>query len=93
VACVRWPDEDSDPILIAMWVEEAFRGTGVADALIADVLGWGRSRGFDVMTLGVTEGNETARKLYIRHGFEPTGRWETLKSFPDLQIEWMSRPL
>jgi GNAT superfamily N-acetyltransferase len=80
-------------MLIAMWVEEGFRGCGVADALVTDVLTWARDNGYAEVELGVTEGNETARKLYLRHGFEPTGRTEFLHSFPDLSIEYLIKQL
>jgi GNAT superfamily N-acetyltransferase len=93
VGCLQWRGPDSVPMLIAMWVEQRFRGSGVADALVADVVDWARDNGFQQLELGVTEGNETALKLYLRHGFESTGRTEYLHSFPDLQIEYMIRDL
>lgn len=93
VACVQWRGPDTVPMIIAMWVEPAFRGTGVADALVTDMLDWARANGFSQVELGVTEGNEAARKLYLRYGFEPTGRTEYLHSFPDLQIEYLIRDL
>jgi ribosomal protein S18 acetylase RimI-like enzyme len=65
----------------------------VADALVQDVLEWAKDRGYQQVELGVTEGNDTARKLYLRHGFEPTGEWEDLISFPGLRIELMMREL
>jgi GNAT superfamily N-acetyltransferase len=93
VGCIQWRGPDTVPMLIAMWVEERFRGAGVADALVADVLEWVRANGYRQVELGVTEGNETARKLYLRHGFEPTGQTEALASFPDLQLEYLIRDL
>jgi GNAT superfamily N-acetyltransferase len=93
IACVQWRGPDTVPMLIAMWVEERFRGSGVADALVQDVLEWAKDRGYQQVELGVTEGNDTARKLYLRHGFEPTGGWEDLVSFPGLRIEVMMREL
>lgn len=93
VGCVQWRGPDTPPMLIAMWVEPGFRGAGVADALVNDVLQWAKESGFDQVELGVTEGNETARKLYLRHGFEPTGRQESLHSFPDLQIEYLIKTI
>jgi GNAT superfamily N-acetyltransferase len=91
IACIQWRGPETVPMLIAMWVEEDFRGSGVADALVADVLEWARAKGFRQVELGVTEGNEAARKLYLRHGFEPTGRSEPLHSFPDLRVEYMMK--
>lgn len=93
IGCVQWRGPDSLPMLIAMWVEERRRGSGVADALVADVLEWARANDYTQVELGVTQGNEAARKLYLRHGFEPTGEFESLHSFPDLRIEQMIRDL
>lgn len=92
IGCVEVP-EFPEPLIIAMWVEERFRGTGVAGALVEDALAWAREQGYRNIRLGVTEGNETARKLYLRHGFTPNGEFEPLHSFPELQIEWMTRDL
>lgn len=92
IACLEVP-EFAEPIIIAMWVEEGLRGRGVADALVADTLDWAREQGYRRIRLGVTEGNETARKLYLRHGFAPTGEREPLHSHPELQIEWMVHDL
>jgi len=93
IAGVQWRGPDTAPMLVAMWVEEPFRGTGVADALVTEVLAWAREKGYAQVELGVTEGNETARKLYLRHGFQPNGEWEDLHSFPGLRIEVMMRDL
>jgi GNAT superfamily N-acetyltransferase len=93
IGVVQWRGPGTIPMLISMWVQEPFRGTGVADALVEDAVKWARDNGFQQIELGVTEGNEAARKLYLRHGFEPTGRYETLESFPGLQIEQMIKDL
>jgi len=92
IACLPVPEFD-EPLIIAMWVEEHLRGRGVADALVADTLDWLRDHGYAKVRLGVTEGNETARKLYLRHGFTGSGQREPLHSHPDLLVEWMLRAL
>jgi GNAT superfamily N-acetyltransferase len=92
IACIEVP-EFPEPLIIAMWVEEGLRRRGVADALIVDTLNWARGRGFTRLRLGVTEGNEGARKLYLRHGFSSLGEFEPLHWKPELQIEWMARDL
>jgi GNAT superfamily N-acetyltransferase len=92
-AGLQWRGPDTIPMLIAMWVEEAFRGSGVADALVEAVIEWARENGYKELELGVTEGNEAARKLYLRHGFEPNGHTEALYSFPELTIEGLVKQL
>jgi len=92
IACVEVP-EFPEPLIIAMWVEPETRGRGLADALVADTLDWARGKGFPRLRLGVTEGNETARKLYLRHGFTSLREFEPLVSHPELQVEWMARDL
>ncbi|NUO55067.1 MAG: GNAT family N-acetyltransferase [Hamadaea sp.] len=92
IACAEVP-EFTEPLILAMWVEEDMRGTGIAGALVTDTLDWARAKGFPRIRLGVTEGNETARKLYLRHGFTSLGEFEPLHSHPDLRIEWMARDL
>lgn len=93
VGVVQWRGPGTIPMLISMWVEERFRGSGVADALVEDAVAWARDNGYSQIELGVTEGNETARELYRRHGFEPTGESEALHSFPDLKTEQMIKQL
>lgn len=93
IGCLNRPAGSPHTHLIAMWVEESFRGRGVADALIDEVVAWARHRGYQRLTLDVTEGNEVARRLYLRHGFTSTGEWEDCDSHPGLKNERMSRPL
>lgn len=56
-------------ILYSMWVEPAFRGRGVGEALIDTVVDWARSEGFASLVLDVTHHNEHAIALYARKGF------------------------
>lgn len=58
--------------IIWMWVDPAFRGQGVGDALVAFALDWCRARGLGCL-LWVADGNERARRFYQRLGFTPTG--------------------
>jgi ribosomal protein S18 acetylase RimI-like enzyme len=57
-----------------MWVAGHARGTGVADALVTEVLDDARSRRLARVTLDVAERNGRARAFYERMGFRPTGR-------------------
>jgi GNAT superfamily N-acetyltransferase len=93
VAVVQWRGPGTIPMVISMWVEERFRGSGVADALVEDAVAWARDNGYSQIELGVTDGNEAARKLYLRHGFEPTGESEPLDWQPELRIEQMIKNL
>jgi GNAT superfamily N-acetyltransferase len=59
--------------LMAMWVHPALRGSGAATALVHAVLDWAEGRGASTVRLDVIDGNDRARRLYERHGFQATG--------------------
>lgn len=68
--------DSTDPAvvhLMAMWVHPALRGSGAASALVQSVLTWAEGRGARSVRLEVIDGNDRARRLYERHGFEATG--------------------
>jgi GNAT superfamily N-acetyltransferase len=69
-----------------MWTAPAARGRGHSTSLLDAVVRWARRLG-RTPHLHVTEGNETARRLYTRYGFEPTGVWEPLREGSHLRIE------
>lgn len=72
---------DQDPTvvhLMAMWVHPSLRGSGAADALVAEHLAWARAVGARLIRLAVISTNHRARRLYERHGFNATGI-ETVK--------------
>jgi ribosomal protein S18 acetylase RimI-like enzyme len=60
--------------LMAMWVHPALRASGAASALVQAVLVWAEGRGASLVRLDVIDGNERARRLYERHGFQATGQ-------------------
>jgi ribosomal protein S18 acetylase RimI-like enzyme len=66
-------DDPSIAYLFSMWVDPAARGTGAADALVAEVLRHSAGQGCTVVRLHVTEGNDRAERLSERHGFGRTG--------------------
>lgn len=69
--------DSTDPTvvhLMAMWVHPARRGSGAASALVQSVLAWAERRGASSVRLDVIEGNDRARRLYERHGFQATGQ-------------------
>jgi RimJ/RimL family protein N-acetyltransferase len=73
VSIVR-DEPDGDPAwLVGMWVEPDARGSGVADELVATALEWAGNAHIGAVHLHVTDGNERAERLYLRHGFARTG--------------------
>ncbi|ELZ96783.1 GNAT family acetyltransferase [Haloferax mucosum ATCC BAA-1512] len=62
-------------VLNELFVDPAYRGTGVADALMEAVLDHARSQDLplDRMVLDVDEANERARAFYDRYGFDHWG--------------------
>ena len=66
-------DSTSVAAMTAMWVDPRFRRKGVGDLLVKTLLDWARGARYDRMFLWVTEGNDNAERLYLRHGFTRTG--------------------
>lgn len=79
--------------VVSMWVDPAARGGGVGARLLDAVRGWAVGEGASTLVLGVTEGNDAARRLYVRSGFAPTGNREPHWTFPELWIEQLALPL
>lgn len=79
--------------LYSMWVEAEARGTGVAQAIVAGVMGWARDRGYTTIGLGVTTSNGRAIALYERLGFADTGDRYPLREGAGLEIQIMTRGL
>lgn len=59
--------------LVSMYVRESQRGTGLADALMGEVLSHAAGCVQQVI-LGVEAANTRAIKFYQRHGFRPVGK-------------------
>lgn len=87
------PEHENDPMLVAAWVHAGARGKGVGNALVAEMLGWSRERGYKQVYLRVADGNDAARKLFLRNGFTPTGVRTPLESDPSVGTEFMVREL
>jgi GNAT superfamily N-acetyltransferase len=85
--------ENSVADLVSMWVRPSARGRGVGAALIGAAADWAKARDHDTLYLWVTESNATARRLYERCGFTPTGERQPLPSDPSLPEMRMRRPL
>jgi len=61
-----------------VYVQAAWRGVGIADALVQACLAWAREQGVRVVKLGVITTNASAIRLYLRcgvsvYGVEPEG--------------------
>jgi RimJ/RimL family protein N-acetyltransferase len=81
------PPGTAVPMLVAAWVRPTHRGRRAGDALVTDVLAWAEETGQDRVELRVADGNEPARRLFVRHGFVPTGDREPLESDPGVRTE------
>ncbi len=75
--------------LIAMWVEPAARGAGVADALVAAVKARAVELGLEALYLEVAPENTRAVQFYQRHGFVFMEEWEPIDSHPHILAQSM----
>ena len=81
------------PMLVAMWVTPARRGRGVGDVLVTEILRCAAENRWSRLTLRVADGNDAARRLFLRHGFTSTGRRQPLESDPGVSTETLSRAI
>jgi len=88
-----FPRDGATAMLVAMWAHPEYRGRGIAAALVTDLLAWARENGWSRVELRVADGNDAARKLFVRHGFASTGVREPLESDPTVGTEYLSRPV
>ena len=86
-------DRDDEAALVSMWVRPDARGHGVGEALVSAAAGWAKSRDAGTLYLWVAEANHSARRLYERCGFTPTGERQPLPSHPDVAEIRMRRSL
>lgn len=82
-------DEGKGWQVISMWVDPAHRGRGVGRALLEVAVAFAEARGAGEVTLSVTDGNDSARRLYESYGFADTGTAEPLRSNPELTVRDM----
>lgn len=59
---------------LGMAIEKGWRGKGVGSALMAEAMRWARSVGVEKVSLEVYPGNDAARALYRKFGFDEEGR-------------------
>lgn len=79
--------------VIGVWVDPAFRGQGIAAALVQQALAWGRARGAVDARLWVHDQNDTAIRLYQRLGFTMTDHAQTFGEQNDRRRCMMVRSL
>ncbi len=69
-------DRKGEGQLLQMWVDPRFRGRGIGAGLVRRVVDWARSLGLLSLSLGVSETQPEARRLYERCGFRSAGNAE-----------------
>lgn len=86
------PPNETDRMMVwGMWTAPEARGRGHALSLLTWLLEWAGQGDITTVELHVTEGNDGARRLYERAGFQGTGEWEPLREGSGLRIELMRR--
>ena len=85
------PHEEGGREIVGMWVDPAHRRSGVATALVHELVRWARAEGAGSVALWFVEGNDRARRLYEECGFALTGEREVMR--PGLDEFRMRLPL
>lgn len=84
---------DDDFYLLAIAVDEKFRGKGIGSILIDSIQGQARANGATRLTLDVSANNEGARHFYDRHGFAVESRWPKRLYIPALKFYRITKAL
>lgn len=58
---------------LSIYIDEAFRGQGIGNRLMEEILKRGRELGHHVVIGGITAGNDVSVKLHEKFGFELVG--------------------
>lgn len=74
--------------VVAMWVDPAWRGRGIAGQVLDALVGWAEQRGLRIH-LDVATGNPAARAVYERRGFVRTGELRPLREGSPDTVERM----
>ena len=85
--------EGDDAGLGGVYVTPTWRGRGLLDRLVEQVVGWAGEEGAPRMTLLVHETNVAAQRAYERLGFSLTGHREPYPLDPSTDEVEMVRPL
>jgi len=89
-----WLPENRNAVeLYSMWVQPSWRGRGLGDVLVSEVLDWAREHDHKQVELWVVDGNRIAERLYQRHGFRLTGESQPHPSDADVCERAMARDL
>ena len=76
--------------VVSMWVDPAYRRSGVGRALIGELKAWASARHLRALKLMVTSVNPGALRFYERLGFSKTGRTGPYPNDPAVfEIEMM----
>lgn len=86
-----WPYRPGSAMVVAMWTEPAWRGRGLATRVLDVLVQWARAQGRRP-DLWVTDGNPTARRVYERYGFVPTGERAPLREGSPLTMSRLVLP-
>ena len=79
--------------LFGMFVQPEYRGTGLAQELVARVATWARSENYTTLGLHVTETMSRARSFYEKVGFRLNGEFEIMPRKPSLRLLVMTTDL
>jgi GNAT superfamily N-acetyltransferase len=74
--------DKSEPALAnvyQMWVAPTYRGLGAGRLLLDTIIAWATTVNVRCVALGVTCGDTSATRLYMRAGFTPVGEPEPLR--------------
>jgi len=90
VGALAMPVDDSEAVeLKRLYVTEAAKGAGVAQALMDMALAWAREQGAPAIYLSVWENNERAQRFYRRYGFVDHSEWDFMVgSVADRDFIW-----
>ena len=69
----HWPKTRHGAVVWGVYVDAAWRGLRIGEALIEELAGWARAHDVSVLKLAVVSGNSAAVRCYARCGFSIYG--------------------
>ena len=69
----HWRKTEHGGVIWGVYVQPAWRGLHISEALIEGCIAWGKGLGMTVVKLGVMTGNAPAIRCYLRGGFTVYG--------------------